>query len=87
MTANIGPHFEKMLEDLIGGGRFQNQSEVIRAGLRLLEDREYGCDEALESELLGRLKTPSRPWTKGDLVEVRKLGQERLKRVGLKKAA
>jgi antitoxin ParD1/3/4 len=87
MTVNIGPHFAKMLEDLINGGRFQNQSEVIRAGLRLLEDREYSCDEALESELLKRLNTPSQQWTKGDLSEVRRLGQARLKRVGLKKAA
>ena len=87
MTANLGEHFEKMLADLIAGGRFQNQSEVIRAGLRLLENREYGHDKALEDKLLKRLDSPSSAWTKADLGEIRKLGRARLKRVGLKKAA
>jgi putative addiction module CopG family antidote len=87
MTVNIGAHFEKMMEDLILGGRFQNQSEVIRAGLRLLEDREYGYDESLESELVRRLESRSTRWTENDLKEVRKLGRTRLKRLGLKTPA
>ena len=87
MTVNIGVHFEKMMEDLILGGRFQNQSEVIRAGLRLLEDREYGYDESLESELVRRLESRSTRWTENDLKEVRKLGRTRLKRLGLKTPA
>ena len=87
MTVNIGEHFEKMMADLIAGGRFQNQSEVIRAGLRLLEDREYGYDEALETELLRRLESPSSSWSSADLTRIRKLGRVRLKRTGLKKAA
>lgn len=87
MTANIGEHFEKMMGDLISGGRFQNQSEVIRAGLRLLEDREYGHDEAIEYELSARLDSPSSPWTKRDLNRVRRLGLTKLKRTGLKNAA
>jgi putative addiction module CopG family antidote len=87
MTVNVGEHFGKMMDDLIAGGRFQNQSEVIRAGLRLLEDREYGHDEALEVELLGRLAGPSSPWTKTDLNRVRKTASARRKRSGLKTAA
>ena len=71
MTVNLGEHFEKMLADLIAGGRFQNQSEVIRAGLRLLENREYGHDENLEAKLLERLNSPSSAWTKADLAEIR----------------
>lgn len=87
MTVNIGEHFERMIEDLIAGGRFQNQSEVIRAGLRLLEDREYGYDEALEAELMKRLESPREPWTKADLGEIRKLAKAKLKSTGLKRAA
>jgi putative addiction module CopG family antidote len=87
MTANVGEHFGKMMDDLIAGGRFQNQSEVIRAGLRLLEDREYGHEEALETELLGRLAGPSTPWTKTDLNRIRKLGAAGRKRTRLKTAA
>ena len=87
MTVNIGDHFEKMMQDLIAGGRFQNQSEVIRAGLRLLEDREYHQDEALEAELVRRLESPSRLWTTADLSKIRKLGRARLSRGSLERAA
>lgn len=87
MTVNIGVHFEGMVGDMIASGRFQNQSEVIRAGLRLLEEREYAYDESLESELLARLESPSTPWTKADIAKIRKLGRARLKRNGVNKAA
>jgi putative addiction module CopG family antidote len=87
MTVNVGEHFEKMTADLIAGGRFQNQSEVIRAGLRLLEDREYGVNDGLEAELQKRLSSPSSPWTKADVEQARKIGRSKLKRNGLKTAA
>ncbi|HZR16403.1 MAG TPA: type II toxin-antitoxin system ParD family antitoxin [Verrucomicrobiae bacterium] len=87
MTVNIGDHFEKMMKDLITGGRFQNQSEVIRAGLRLLEDSEYGYDAALETELLARLDTNSSSWNKTDLAQVRKLAKAKRRQARLKRAA
>ncbi len=36
----IGPHFENFIKMQIEAGRYKNASEVIRAGLRLLEDDE-----------------------------------------------
>jgi antitoxin ParD1/3/4 len=36
----LGPHFEAFIKEQLDGGRFNNASEVIRAGLRLLEDHE-----------------------------------------------
>lgn len=87
MTVNLGDRFEKLLAELIASGRFQNQDEVIRAGLRLLEDREYGYDEALETELAKRLDSPSTPWTKADMARIRKLGKASAKRTRLKSAA
>jgi antitoxin ParD1/3/4 len=32
-------HFDQVVNDLVASGRFQNASEVLRAGLRLLEER------------------------------------------------
>ena len=33
-------HQEKIIETLVGSGRYQNASEVLREGLRLVEQRE-----------------------------------------------
>lgn len=37
----LGSHFEEFVESSISSGRYKNASEVIRAGLRLLEEEEY----------------------------------------------
>ncbi|HZK99710.1 MAG TPA: type II toxin-antitoxin system ParD family antitoxin [Caulobacteraceae bacterium] len=43
-------HHEKVIDTLVGSGRYQNASEVLREGLRLVEDRE--TSEAAKLELL-----------------------------------
>ena len=39
-SISLGEHFELFVENSIAKGRFNNASEVIRAGLRLLEEEE-----------------------------------------------
>ena len=87
MTTNLGEHFERMVADLITGGRFQNQSEVIRAGLRLLEECEYGYDPELEAELTRRLDGRTRPLPKDFFSKIKKRGHQRLQRQSLPQAA
>ena len=36
----LSPHFETFIRQQVDSGRFNNVSEVVRAGLRLLEDQE-----------------------------------------------
>jgi antitoxin ParD1/3/4 len=36
----VGGHYETFISDKIASGRFNNASEVVRAGLRMLEDYE-----------------------------------------------
>ena len=36
----LSPHFESFVKEQVSTGRFNNVSEVVRAGLRLLEDQE-----------------------------------------------
>jgi len=39
-SITLGNHFEDFVQSRISEGRFKNASEVIRAGLRLLEEEE-----------------------------------------------
>ncbi|WP_416439690.1 type II toxin-antitoxin system ParD family antitoxin [Phnomibacter sp. MR] len=39
-SISLGDHFEQFIEEKVAKGRFNNASEVIRAGLRLLEEEE-----------------------------------------------
>ncbi|MBR2771953.1 MAG: type II toxin-antitoxin system ParD family antitoxin [Bacteroidales bacterium] len=40
VTASLGPHYEEFIQNCILQGRYNNASEVIRAGLRRLEEDE-----------------------------------------------
>ena len=39
-SISLGNHFDQFVQSRISEGRFKNVSEVIRAGLRLLENEE-----------------------------------------------
>lgn len=49
-SVTLGEHFEEFVNDSISAGRYQTVSEVVRAGLRKLEDDERKLD-ALRSKL------------------------------------
>ncbi|MBQ3883053.1 MAG: type II toxin-antitoxin system ParD family antitoxin [Bacteroidales bacterium] len=40
VTVTLGQHYEDFIRSIIEGGRFNNVSEVVRAGLRRLEEDE-----------------------------------------------
>ena len=51
-SISLGNHFESFILNKIGSGRYHSVSEVIRAGLRLLEQEERKIEalrEALET--------------------------------------
>jgi antitoxin ParD1/3/4 len=53
MTKNtsiiLGDHFEEFIEAQIQAGRYSNVSEVVRSGLRLLEEQEQKVDALRQS--------------------------------------
>ncbi|WP_333835299.1 type II toxin-antitoxin system ParD family antitoxin [Rubrimonas sp.] len=38
----VGDHFAQFIAEKVGEGRYASASDVVRAGLRLLEEREAG---------------------------------------------
>ncbi len=40
MNVHLGSVFDEFVADLLKGGEYQSQSEILREGLRLLKERE-----------------------------------------------
>ena len=45
MSYAVGSHFDDFIPHQVSAGRFNNASEVVREGLRLLEERELRIAE------------------------------------------
>jgi antitoxin ParD1/3/4 len=40
ISADLGPHLEEFVSKLVSKGRYNSKSEVLREGVRLVEERE-----------------------------------------------
>jgi antitoxin ParD1/3/4 len=52
MSVSLGDHFADFVDRQVAGGRYGSASDVVRAGLRLLEEHEARL-EALQAALVG----------------------------------
>ena len=65
----IGDHFAEFIERQVSEGRYGSASDVVRAGLRLLEEREMKV-EALRAALVeGEQSGPSTPFDFDEFVD------------------
>ena len=69
-NVNLTEHFDRFIETGITSGRFSNASEVVREGLRLLEQREQE-DKAKIEWLRGAAKEGFDAADRGDYVSLR----------------
>jgi antitoxin ParD1/3/4 len=56
-SISLGNYFDQFVSSQVSGGRYKNVSEVIRAGLRLLEDEESKAI-ALKNAIQKGLESP-----------------------------
>jgi antitoxin ParD1/3/4 len=57
-SISLGSHFDEFIKSQVSDGRYKNVSEVIRAGLRILEDEESKT-KALKAAIQKGLDSPS----------------------------
>jgi antitoxin ParD1/3/4 len=57
----LGEHFSTFIEEQIADGRYGNASEVVRAGLRLLEEREAKLKALRDALSEGEQSGPGQP--------------------------
>jgi antitoxin ParD1/3/4 len=69
-NVNLTEHFDRFIENGITSGRFSNASEVVREGLRLLEQREQE-DTARLQWLRAAVKEGIDDIERGDYVTLR----------------
>lgn len=52
-SVSLGSHFEGFVDQLVSQGHYHSVSEVIRAGLRLLEEQELKVQQLRDALLAG----------------------------------
>lgn len=72
----LGEHFTVFVKEQVHQGRFGNRSEVIRAGLRLLEEREAKLHVLRAAIEEGLQSGPAEPFDVEAFIAEKERGQE-----------
>jgi antitoxin ParD1/3/4 len=68
MNVSLTPELEKFVQSRVASGLFQTASEVVREGLRLLEEREQAREAAL-AELRTKIRRGMEQADRGELLD------------------
>ena len=61
-SVSLGDHFAGFIDERLGSGRYSSASDVVRAGLRLLEEHEGKVDRLRAALVEGETSGPARPF-------------------------
>ena len=68
LNVSLTPELEQFVQSRVASGLFQTASEVVREGLRLLEEREQARETAL-SELRAKIRRGMEQADRGELLD------------------
>lgn len=61
-SVSLGDHFVGFIDERIASGRYSSASDVVRAGLRLLEEHEARVEALREALIVGERSGPATPF-------------------------
>ncbi|GMA28973.1 type II toxin-antitoxin system ParD family antitoxin [Arenivirga flava] len=71
-SISLDEHFAAFLSSEVASGRYRTSSEVVRAGLRLLEDREAQMAAVRAALVAGEQSGEPEPFDVGAFIESKK---------------
>lgn len=75
LNVSLTPELDRFVQERVASGRYQTASEVIREGLRLLEEQERQRDAAFEA-LREKLRRGAQQAERGELVSAEQVLQK-----------
>ena len=71
-SVSLGDHFVGFIDERVASGRYNSASDVIRAGLRLLEEHEAGVEALREALIEGERSGPAAPFNFSEFIDRKK---------------
>lgn len=86
LNVSLTPELEELITDRVDSGRYLSASEVVREGLRLLEERDRVRDEAL-AEVRQKIEAGIASLDRGEAMNAEALFDELERRIDDREAA